>query len=43
MPVVANQRGIRSVYAGPEEPLNADTIEVILGTGTEVLPAILGT
>jgi hypothetical protein len=36
--------GFGRVYAGPEEPLNADAFdEVILGTATEVLPAILGT
>jgi hypothetical protein len=39
--VWAIKRGIRSVYAGLEEPLNADAFdEVILGTATEVLPAI---
>src|SRR5260370_1098890 len=36
---VANQRGIRTIYVGPEEPLNADTFdEVVLGSATDVLP-----
>ena len=39
---VANQRGIRAIYVGPEEPLNADAFdEVILGAATEVLPTLL--
>lgn len=38
---VAHQRGIRTIYAGPEEPLNADVFdEVLLGTATEILPTI---
>jgi NAD-dependent deacetylase len=39
---VANQRGIRAIYVGPEEPLNARAFdEVILGAATEVLPTLL--
>jgi NAD-dependent deacetylase len=38
---IANQRGIRTIYVGPEEPLNSDAFdEVILGTATEALPSI---
>jgi NAD-dependent deacetylase len=40
---IANQRGIRTVYVGPEEPLNADAFdEIVLGTATEILPPMLG-
>ncbi|MBS1799424.1 MAG: NAD-dependent deacylase [Acidobacteria bacterium] len=36
---IARQRGIRTVYIGPEEPANAKAFsEVILGTATDVLP-----
>jgi NAD-dependent deacetylase len=39
---VANQRGIRTVYVGPEEPLNADAFdEVVLGLATQALPPLL--
>ena len=39
---IANQRGIRTVYVGPEEPLNADAFdEIVLGTAAEVLPRLL--
>jgi NAD-dependent deacetylase len=39
---VANQRGIRSVYVGPEEPLNADAFDqIMLGSATQVLPDLL--
>jgi NAD-dependent deacetylase len=39
---IANQRGIRTVYVGPEEPLNADAFdEIIQGAATEVLPQLL--
>ena len=39
---VANQRGIRTIYVGPEEPLNAGAFdEIVLGTATEVLPQLL--
>lgn len=38
---IANQRRIRTVYVGPEEPQNADAFdEIILGNATQVLPAI---
>ena len=38
----ANQLGIRTVYVGPEPPLNADAFdEVILGTAAETLPHLL--
>jgi NAD-dependent deacetylase len=40
---VARQRGIRTVYVGPEAPLNADAFdEVVLGTAVEVLPGLVG-
>jgi NAD-dependent deacetylase len=39
---VANQRNIRTVYVGPEAPVNADAFdEVVLGAATEVLPRLL--
>ena len=39
---IANQRGIRTVYVGPEEPLNAEVFDdVVLGTATEVLQRLL--
>jgi NAD-dependent deacetylase len=39
---VANQRNIRTVYVGPEAPVNADAFdEILLGAATEVLPRIL--
>lgn len=39
---IANQRGIRTVYVGPEEPLNAEAFdEIVLGTAAEVLPRLL--
>jgi NAD-dependent deacetylase len=39
---IANQRGIRTVYVGPEEPLNADAFdEIALGPATDVLPPLL--
>jgi NAD-dependent deacetylase len=35
--------GIRTIYVGPEEPLNADAFdELILGTATEILPGLCG-
>jgi len=38
---VANRRGIRTVYVGPEEPLNARSFdEILLGTATAVLPTL---
>lgn len=39
---MANQRKIRTVYVGPERPLNADAFdEIVEGPATEVLPEIL--
>ncbi len=39
---IANQRGIHSVYVGPEEPVNADAFdEIVLGAATAVLPPLL--
>jgi NAD-dependent deacetylase len=39
---IANQRGIRTVYVGPEGPLNADAFdEIVLGAATIVLPPLL--
>ena len=39
---IANQRGIRTVYVGPEEPLNADAFdEIVLGAATVALPQLL--
>jgi NAD-dependent deacetylase len=39
---IAQQRGIRTVYIGPEEPLNADAFdEILLGRATEVLPQLV--
>ncbi len=41
---IAKQRGIRTIYVGPEEPLNADAFhEIALGPATEVLPRLLST
>jgi NAD-dependent deacetylase len=38
---IANQRRIRTIYVGPEEPLNAHAFdEVILSTATEALPSL---
>jgi NAD-dependent deacetylase len=39
---IARQRGIRTVYIGPEEPANAEAFsEVILGTATQILPDLV--
>ncbi|HEX4227070.1 MAG TPA: NAD-dependent deacylase [Bryobacteraceae bacterium] len=39
---IANGRGIRTVYVGPESPVNADTFdEIVEGVATEVLPQLL--
>lgn len=39
---IANRRGIRTIYVGPEEPLNASAFdEIVLGTAVEVLPGTL--
>ena len=39
---IANQRRIRTIYIGPEEPLNAHAFDkVILGPATEALPRLI--
>jgi NAD-dependent deacetylase len=39
---VARRRGIRTVYVGPEAPLNAESFdEILLGTATEVVPGLV--
>ena len=39
---IAHQRGIRTVYVGPEAPLNAEAFdEILLGPATAVLPQLL--
>ncbi|HEY4009899.1 MAG TPA: NAD-dependent deacylase [Acidobacteriaceae bacterium] len=39
---MANQRGIHTIYVGPEEPQNADAFdEILLGTATELVPQLL--
>lgn len=39
---VAGERGVRSVYVGPERPLNADAFdEIVTGKAAEVLPQLL--
>jgi NAD-dependent deacetylase len=39
---IANQRGIRTVYVGPEEPLNAEAFdEIVLGSAIVALPPLL--
>ncbi len=39
---IARGRGIRTVYVGPEEPLNASAFdEILLGPATEVVPRLL--
>ena len=39
---IANQRHIRTIYVGPEEPPNSDAFdEVILGPATETLPKLI--
>jgi NAD-dependent deacetylase len=38
---IANRRGIRTVYVGPEEPLNTNAFsEIILKSATEALPSL---
>jgi NAD-dependent deacetylase len=38
---IARQRGIRTVYVGPEEPSNASAFdEIVLGTATQMLPGL---
>lgn len=39
---IANERGIKTIYIGPEEPQNADAFdEILLGTATELVPGLL--
>jgi NAD-dependent deacetylase len=39
---IASQRGIRTIYVGPEEPLNASAFDqILLGAATQVLPPLL--
>ncbi len=39
---IANQRRIRTIYVGPEEPLNAHAFdEILLGPATQVLPTLI--
>jgi NAD-dependent deacetylase len=39
---IANKRGIKTMYIGPEEPQNADAFdEILLGTATELVPQLL--
>lgn len=39
---IARQRGVKTVYVGPEEPLNAGAFdEILLGTAVEVLPGLV--
>jgi len=41
---IANQRGIRIIYIGPEEPSNANAFDqIILGPATQALPAFIET
>src|SRR5580704_15804251 len=38
---IANQRGIRSIYVGPEEPLNAESFDdIILSPATQALQSL---
>jgi NAD-dependent protein deacetylase/lipoamidase len=40
---IANRRRIRTVYVGPEEPLNAHAFDdIVLGTAAEMLPGLVG-
>lgn len=39
---IAQQRGLRTIYVGPEEPLNAEAFEdILLGPATEVVPRLV--
>src|SRR6201996_7264084 len=39
---IANRRGTRTVYVGPEEPVNANAFdEIVLGPATEALPRLV--
>ncbi|HEY2040157.1 MAG TPA: NAD-dependent deacylase [Edaphobacter sp.] len=38
---IANRKGIRTIYVGPEEPLNRDAFdEILLGTATAMLSSV---
>ena len=38
---IVRRRGVKTVYVGPEKPLNADAFdETLLGTAVEVLPGL---
>ena len=38
---IARERGVRTLYVGPEDPMNASSFdEVLLGTATAVLPTL---
>jgi NAD-dependent deacetylase len=40
---IAQQTGVRTIYVGPEEPLNAHAFdELMLGTAAGILPGLLG-
>lgn len=39
---IANRRGVRTIYVGPEEPLNAHAFDdIVLGAAAEVLPGVV--
>jgi NAD-dependent deacetylase len=39
---IARQRGVKTVYVGPERPLNAEVFdEILMGTAVEVLPGLV--
>jgi len=39
---VASRNGIRTIFVGPEKPVNAASFsEIVLGTATETLPGLL--
>ena len=40
---IAQQRGLRTIYVGPEEPLNAEAFDnILLGPATDVVPRLVG-
>jgi NAD-dependent deacetylase len=39
---IANRRGVRTIYVGPEQPLNAHAFDdIVLGTAVEMLPRMV--
>ena len=41
---IARRRGVRTIYVGPEKPLNAPSFsEIVLGTAAEALPQLFST